>query len=180
MPFIVASRKLSPAGLARRFGEVQPVDVTSRGVQPWVRFSPFYPHGGIPVPLSPGHIGASVEGIWQGLKVFAGVGIDLNTIANATAKGLKRTERANGPVQGHQAGIDGDHLLTYAEARCLIYLPAYRWVLEHCLKEELSALAALGEDRTVALLDYETNEDILDLTRPLSHASLVKRWLEGA
>jgi hypothetical protein len=35
------------------------------------------------------------------------------------------------------------------------------------------------ESRTVVLLDYETNSDIEDLTKPLSHASLVKRHLEG-
>ena len=31
----------------------------------------------------------------------------------------------------------------------------------------------------LVLLDYETNEDVEDLSRPLSHASLIKHHLEG-
>ena len=48
------------------------IDVTSRGEEPWIRVSPFYPHGGIPVPFSESMFSASVEGVWQGLKVFEG------------------------------------------------------------------------------------------------------------
>ena len=33
--------------------------------------------------------------------------------------------------------------------------------------------------RPVVLLDYETNGDVEDLSRPLSHAALVKCHLEG-
>lgn len=38
--------------------------------QPWVRMSPFFPHGGIPVPLSGDVVAQPVEGTWQALKVF--------------------------------------------------------------------------------------------------------------
>ena len=34
--------------------------------------SPFYPHGGIPIPFSGSVTSQSVEGIWQGLKVGLG------------------------------------------------------------------------------------------------------------
>jgi hypothetical protein len=44
---------------------------------PWVRFSPFYPHGDILVPLWLGLTAASVEGIWQGLKVFERADVEL-------------------------------------------------------------------------------------------------------
>lgn len=33
---------------------------------------------------------------------------------------------------------------------------------------------------TIVLLDYETNGDIDDLSKPLSHASLVKAYCENA
>ncbi len=84
MPYTVASRRSSVASLQRRYGEATLIDVTSRGPLPWVRFSPFYPHGGIPVPLSPDQTGASVEGIWQGLNVFARQDVDPSKIANTT------------------------------------------------------------------------------------------------
>ena len=37
-------------------------------------------------------------------------------------------------------------------------------------------LRELLDQQPVVLLDYETNEDVADVTRPLSHAGLVKGW----
>ena len=69
-------------------------------------------------------------------------------------------------------------LLGYREARYRIYLPAYRWVLESRLAEQVRRLRDEMAARTVVLLDYETNGDIDDLSSPLSHAALVKLHLE--
>jgi hypothetical protein len=93
----------------------------------------------------------------------------------ATMKGIKRTVRTFGKVLGHRAGLAGDRLLPYAEARRAMYIPTYRWVLEHKLAAEVAAVGEGG--RTVLLLDYETNCDVEDLSRPLSHAGLVARFL---
>jgi hypothetical protein len=48
MPVQIASRRASQATLMARFPGAALIDVTSRGDEPWVRFSPFYPHGDIP------------------------------------------------------------------------------------------------------------------------------------
>jgi hypothetical protein len=64
------------------------IDVTSRGSEPWVRLSPFYPHGGIPVPFTPGVVSASVEGIWQALKVFERTDVDRRKLDVTTMTGL--------------------------------------------------------------------------------------------
>ena len=56
-----------------------------------VRFSPFFPHGSIPVPFSPGVTGQSVEGIWQGLKVFESEDIDLQKFEITNMKSIKRS-----------------------------------------------------------------------------------------
>jgi hypothetical protein len=72
----VASRRRSAATLAAEFPGARIIDVTSKADEPWVRLSPFYPHGGIPVPLTPGVTAQSVEGIWQALKVFASADVD--------------------------------------------------------------------------------------------------------
>lgn len=149
------------------------IDVTSRGPDPWVRFSPFYPHGQIPVPLSPGVTSESVEGIWQALKVFESADVDASKLTVTSMKGLKRTVRRFGQVRGHRAGLAGERLLDYRTARHEIYLPAYRWVLEHRLRPEVARLHELATSSDVVLLDYTTNGDVEDLSTPLSHAALI-------
>lgn len=173
------SKRKQAGTLARQHPGAAIIDVTSHGHDPWVRFSPFYPHGDIPVPLSPGYTAASVEGIWQGLKVFAGADVDPASFANTSMRGLKRTIQSFGMVRGHRAGVVGVGLLTYREARYRIYLPAYRWVLDHRLQPELEALRGLCQRQPVVLLDYETNADVDNLLRPLSHAALIVAYLRG-
>jgi len=170
----VASRRRKPESIRTAYPGATVLDVTSRGPDPWVRLSPFYPHGGIPVPLSPGVTSASVEGIWQALKVFEQADVDPAKLGVTTMAGLKRTTRRLGPVRGHRNGLHGRDLLDYRTARREIYLPAYRWVLDHKvpgLVAELRRLARGG----VVLLDYTTNGDPSDVTTPLSHAALVAR-----
>ena len=50
MPLLVRSRRTNLERLRGQAGEAVVLDVTSRGPEPWVRFSPFYPHGGITMP----------------------------------------------------------------------------------------------------------------------------------
>ena len=95
-------------------------------------------------------------------------------------QGLKRSARSFGAVLRHRAGIGGMELLNYAQARRLIYLPAHSWVLERRLQAELDELRRLGATQTVVLLDYETNDDLDDLSCPLAHAGLVARYLEDS
>ena len=176
---IVQSHRASLARIPQQYPGAAIFDVTSRGPQPWVRFSPFYPHGNIPVPFSPGVVSASVEGIWQGLKVFERSDVDPSRFSVTTMKGLKRSARTYGNVLGHRHGVTGERLLSYAEARRAIYLPVYHWVLTNCLQDLLAGLRERTTSQAVILLDYETNCDLNDLARPLSHAGLVKRYIEG-
>ncbi|MEU0563100.1 hypothetical protein [Dactylosporangium sp. NPDC006015] len=173
----VASRRRGAASLAAAFPGATVLDVTSRGPQPWVRLSPFYPHGSIPVPFSPGTDGASVEGIWQALKVFDTADVDPAKLTATGMTGLKRTVRRFGQVHGHRRGLTGDTLLDYETARRQIYLPVYRWVLEHRAAEQVEELLRLTEGGEVVLLDYTTNGDVTDLSTPLSHAALIRRYV---
>ena len=122
---IIANRRISLEKLRHRYAHAALLDVTSRGHEPWLRFSPFYPHGDIPIPFSPGWVSASVEGIWQGLKVFEQADVDPSCFSNTTMKHLKRSARTYGRVLGHRQGIAGTSLLPYAEARRTIYLPSH-------------------------------------------------------
>jgi hypothetical protein len=172
------SRRKKLTSLRVRHPDALIVDVTSRGPEPWLRFSPFFPHGGIPVPFSGGTTAESVEGIWQGLKVFEREGVDLGKLALASMRGIKRSVRSRGNVKGHQRGTRDSRLLDYYAARLEIYLPSYRWVLDNRLQKDLAALKSEVARRPVVLLDYEINADVKDLSRPLSHATLIKAYLE--
>lgn len=178
MPLQLESRRKKPETLKRSYPNAVVIDVTSKAPLPWQKFSPFYPHGDIPIPFSQGAVAASVEGIWQGLKVFEQHGIDPGKFAVTTMKGLKRTVRKYGRVLGHQRGPDNTEMLDYITARKQIYLPVYQWVLANKLQAECAELRAMARDQTVLLLDYETNADLEDPRKPLSHASLIIAYLE--
>ncbi|MFJ2191890.1 DUF6939 family protein [Kitasatospora sp. NPDC087861] len=172
----IASRRRSVASLTAAFPGAEIIDVTSKAPDPWVRLSPFYPHGGIPVPYSDGVTSQSVEGIWQSLKVFHDSDVDPAKLAVTTMKGLKRTVRRYGTVRGHRAGLLGDRLLPYEAARRRIYLPAYRWILEHRVAD---LVELIRNEENVVLLDYTTNGDVNDPASPLSHAALIQLHIEG-
>jgi len=178
MPIIIESRRKKPETLQKKYPQAFFIDVTSRGTMPWVRFSPFFPHGQIPIPLSLNYFAASVEGIWQGLKVFEKADIDLAKFTITDMKGLKRSTRVYGRVLGHRAGVTGNSLLAYGEARYKIYLPAYTWVLNTCLQSEIAEIKRRSENTLIILLDYETNCDIENLKSPLSHASLIAKYIQ--
>ena len=177
---VIANKRSKSENLLKKYGQdAVIVDVTSKAQDDMVRLSPFYPHEGIPVPFSPGCTAMSVEGIWQGLKVFEHFGVDLQMFRNATMKNIKRTVRRFGRPLGHQKGVRSTELLPYLEARMLIYVPAYKWMLEHKAQPQVDFLRQLAESRVVILLDYNTNEDIADSSTPLSHAAMVKAYIEG-
>ena len=177
---VIVNKKTKVETIFKKYGEdVIVVDVTSKATDEMVRLSPFYPHGGIPVPFSPGCTAKSVEGIWQGLKVFEHYGIDLQMLGNATMKNLKRTVRRFGTPRGHQKGVRGTELLSYIDARMQIYLPSYKWVLENRVTEQINKLREWSMNKTVVLLDYNTNDNVLDPTKPISHAALIKAFIEG-
>ena len=73
--------------------------------------------------------------------------------------------------------MNGTELLPYLQARAEIYLPAYRWVLDNCLQPELEQLRELAQVGPLVLLDYETNADVWNTRKPLSHAALVRAYL---
>lgn len=175
---VVKNKRCSEDKLRQEFPGCVIIDVTSKGTGEWQKLSPFYPHGGIPVPFSDGVTSMSVEGIWQGLKVFETCGVDRESFRNGTMKNIKRTVRKNGRCLGHRKGVLGTELLGYVDARKEIYLPSYFWMLENKCRALVDRLRELSATRTVVLLDYDTNDDIENMSKPLSHASLICRYLQ--
>ena len=175
----IASKRQKIENILKKHPNAIIADVTSQAKDGLVRLSPFYPHGGIPVPFSEGYTATCVEGIWQGLKVFENEDTDLSMFGNDTMKGIKRTVRKHGRVLGHRKGVHGTEILGYVEAKHLIYIPTYRWMLEHKAMDIIERLRKASETKTILLLAYNTCCDVDDETKPLSHAYLVKAYAEG-
>lgn len=176
---IIESKKKKPENILKKYPDAVLCDVTSKAKDSLIKLSPFYPHGGIPVPFSEGYMATCVEAIWQGLKVFENSDIDINMFRNDTMKNIKRTVRKYGTPLGHRKGVNGTELLGYLEARKQIYIPAYRWVLENKIYGIIEKLRLASKTKTIILLDYDTNSDVENLKKPLSHASLIKAYVEG-
>ena len=176
---IIESKRKTPKALKEQYPDAMIIDVTSHAVDEFVMFSPFYPIGGVPVPFTEGLVAVSVEGIWQGLKVFEDADIDTSFFSKRDMKNLKRTTRKYGICLGHRKGVHGEELLGYIEARKKIYLPCYKWVLENKLKKLVTAIRIISKNKPVVLLDYNTNPDVNNPKKALSHASLIKAYIEG-
>ena len=176
----IENRKKKEKTLLAKYPNAKIVDVTSKAPTALVKLSPFYPHGEIPIPFSENQIAKSVEGIWQALKVFESADIDQEMFQNDTMKNIKRTVRKYGKPLGHRKGINGTELLSYIDARIQIYLPSYLWVLENKVTEIMERLKEASQKEDIVLLDYETNCDVLNPKKPLSHAFLVKAFVENS
>ncbi len=177
---ITVRHRQAAESIRRKQPDATVIDLTSRAPAPWVTFSPFYPHGDIPVPGAPGRLAASVEGLWQALQVFERADVDLDKLDITDMKGLKRSVRSLGRVLGHRPALGSSELLAYIPARRALYLPAYLHVLTTHLQPELAELRRLAaQPGGLVLLDYETNTDIDDPQKPLAHAGLVMHHLQG-
>ena len=96
----------------------------------------------------------------------------------AVVLGTEGVDDGVGPEVGDK-GVHGEELLGYIEARKLIYLPCYKWVLENKLQKLVAAVRIISKNKPVVLLDYNTNPDVNNPKKPLSHASLIKAYIEG-
>lgn len=174
----IENKKKGRKTLDKLYPSAEVIDVTSKGKEPFVRLSPFYPHGNIPVPFSSNTFAYTVEGIWQGLKVFEQADIDTSKFEVQNMKGIKRTVRKFGKPLGHRKGIRGTELLDYLTARKQIYLPSYAWLLQNKTTNEIEQLIIIALRQDLVLLDFETNADINNTKKPLSHAALIKKFID--
>lgn len=178
----VVNKKRKLENVKEEFPNAVILDITSTSDMRYAQIlSPFYPHMNIPIPFTDGLTATCVEAVWQGLKVFEGADVDFATFRNNTMRDLKRTVRKYGIPKGHRKGAYGTELLGYFDARMLIYLPTYKWVLDN-VSEVHRVVVRIREQskiQDIVFLDYNTNIDFRDVSKPLSHAGLVKLYIEG-
>lgn len=178
MIFIESKRK-KVEGLLKKYPNAIIADVTSKSDNALRKLSPFYPWGDIPVPYTPNMVASCVEAVWQGLKVFERADVDIEIFKNTSMRGLKRTTKRFGRILGHRRGVYGHVLFDYLEARERIYIHSYKWMLENKAFDIIKRMREANDTQIIVLLDYETNCDITNVNKPLSHAYLVKAYVEG-
>ena len=145
------------------------LDVSSRGEAPLNTLSPFFAHGGVPIPGRASERADSVEGIWQGLKVIRG------KIAPRFFEGGGQ-KRVGKPL-GHQWG-DSPRLLDIVEARQKIYIPAYEWMLENRVEPAVLQQFIHQAFRGVPQYFYDREDNgSIGKDQPLAHASILVAWL---
>ena len=144
-------------------------DVSSYAEYPFCTLSPFWPHGGIPVPgLSDGTTSDSVEGIWQGLKLIDG------KIAPRYFSG--QGHKRGGKPRGHQYG---DKLLKIVKAREKIYRVAYEWMLDKRADQALIGgfIAQAFAGVSQYFHDVSNNGKISDPDEGWAHAAVLAQYL---
>lgn len=146
-------------------------DVSSYADPPYRLLSPMWVHGGIPVPGTAGTVSDTVEGVWQGLKVIRGK----TAPRFFHGPGAKR----GGKPSGHRFGAK---LLGIVEARRKIYIPAYEWMLDHCISRDLFEPFTMAAFAGVPQFfhDLADNGDINDSSQPLAHAAVLVQYLNRA
>ena len=177
----VVNKKRKLEKIKEDFPNAAILDITSTSNMKYAQIlSPFYPHMNIPIPFTEGITATCVEAVWQGLKVFNGADVDFATFRNDTMRNLKRTVGRYGMPKGHRKGAYGKELLGYFEARMQIYLPTYKWVLDNvpAVHHIIERIKEQSKIQDIVLLDYNTNIDFRDASKPLSHAGLVKLYIE--
>jgi len=174
----IENKKKKKKTLDKLYSNAVLVDVTSKGKEPFLKLSPFYPHGNIPVPFTKNIYSYSVEGIWQGLKVFEHQDIDPKKFMIKNMKNIKRSRKKFGTPIGHRKGVYGNELLNYVIARKQIYIPTYKWVLKNRTYIEIEHLTLIALKQDLVLLDFETNLDVKNITKPFSHAAIIKMVIE--
>ncbi len=177
----IENKKRKIENIQKEYPNAVILDLTSTSNQRYSQIlSPFFPHNNIPIPFTDNLTATCVEAIWQGLKVFNDVDVDFEMFKNDTMHNLKRTVRKYGKPKGHRKGAYGSEILDYESARKLIYLPTYKWVLDNVIevRNVLKKIKIQSEKQDIVFLDYNTNIDYRDLSKPLSHAGLVKLYIE--
>lgn len=151
---ILESKKDNLQKIVKMNPEVIIADVTINSNNALKRLSPSFEWGNIPVPNTFLYA-PSVEAVWNELRI------------------------AENDKDVYRIGCGGRVVYDYIKARKKIFIPTYRWMLENNAAEIIKRMRVANRDKTVVLYDGEDNYDIENPSKPLSHAYLVKAYVEG-
>lgn len=169
---ITIESKVNDVATQNKYPNTLIVDVSSKKNV----LNSFYPHKGIRVPFTDGYCGISIAAIWNSLMVFEDVDVDME-LRNVEIETLKREHY--GRFIGLRQGYFNNYIMDVVEARKKILIPMYRWMLEQKVFPVIQKLREIMQQRDIVLLDDSVNCDIGNINHSLSHAWLIKSYVEG-
>lgn len=124
----------------------------------------------------------SVESIWQGLKIIDGR-MDLAMLERKATKRPSEAQRRLDPSFNYsdmRLGYGG-RVLDLWEARFLVYLPAYLFVVALLTPRQLfeEVRHTLESGASVVFYDWDDNQNISDCTSSFSHSALLAAWFNN-
>jgi hypothetical protein len=161
---------------------VPSVDISVDAEIPWNRLSLGYQHGQIPVPGLHRMFTECVQGAMEGLKLIGKSGrpgkINLGLfVGPGRERELEDEEWLLGwSFEGRRVSLP--------EARRLILLPAYVWMLQNKAYAELARLKMIGrmhaeDDNDLVIYDGVPSDDPDDFEKPLSAAAILVSYVNG-
>ncbi len=145
-------------------------------------FNPFNfdPDVAIPVPRQK-EKSHSIEGVWQGLKIVDG-NVDFGMFRIAPYhRPPEYRKRLRSYAYQNTTFLYGNRIIGLIEARFVIYLPTYLYMLEHLMSVSVldEIFAALCQGRDIAFFDWDSNHDIMNATISFSHSAILAAWFNG-
>lgn len=138
--------------LRKYMGKVY-IDLTNR----FNKLSPYFNHGGIPIPNTPKVEMNSVSAVWNALCI--------------------KSEKLD--CVKFRKGLNINEYWNYVDARKHILIPIYRWVLENKVFNIIEELRELASHKDIVITDRSINCDVNNTEKPLSFAFLLKSFIEG-
>jgi hypothetical protein len=146
----------------------------------------------IPVPaISNLTFSKSVEAIWQGTK-YVDKKIDFAQFDGFPYKRPSEEARANNPkycyattqfyYEIYQKNTIETRMISQLEARFLIYLVSYLYVLNHLVPEQLihEIQRHIQEGSHVVFYDWDANMDITNVSESFSHSAILSAWFRNS
>ncbi|OGT29782.1 MAG: hypothetical protein A3E87_05470 [Gammaproteobacteria bacterium RIFCSPHIGHO2_12_FULL_35_23] len=143
-------------------------------------FNPFYTWEKpvIPVPGTNKH-SKSIEGIWQGCKLVHNK-FDYDQFNSLPFKRPSEKDRDLDISYSYKDSIFSyeEEIINLIEARYLIYLISYLYLLNELISEELlyNIASVINHGKHVLFFDWDSNFDINDSSSSFSHSAILAAW----
>lgn len=147
-------------------------------------FNPFYtwPSPCIPVPGLKDGLSSSVEAIWQGTKWIKGK-TDYQQFLSTPYKRPSEEERKRDKQFSYSATqfVYGETILSHLEARFLIYIISYLYLLDRLVPNELLNYIRkmIDDNKQIIFCDWDDNVELTNVNESFSHSSLLASWYKG-